>query len=707
MSAMPAPTFATAPDLALFAPVLDAAARLGCHPGHLNRRCKAELAASGMAVKAADPSRPGPPRWYVRRTLDPRLSTDATMRISLADAELTGFTGKQQTLTRQRVACVKRFRQAKRDDRRPVKQWLGELLDRLGAEFPDLPLSRSHLYRWDATYHGPADTVKLIDARGGDRKSVSAAAAWAYFRDLYLHQNQPTVAQCWQTVRDRAAAEGWGWCSLGRCREQLDRRIPPQVQARHRDPGLYRRQLAPFIEQRAEAADAGQMWIGDDKQLDLVCRFQGQLIRPWMSVWMDWRTRRVGGWILTGSPNSTTILAALRHGLKDPANFGGPEMVWTDNGKAYDCWQLHGQTKKQRLARIPASEDDPRRRGIFAALQIEPHFATPFNPNGKARLERWFRTLERFCRTFDTYTGDGPDTKPERLKEILASPAAIPSFDQVYQRLAPHVAGYNARAEHAKDDLCDEAGRPISPDEAMARWCQSRRVHDDAALDLLLMAWHKPLTVSRNGVSLSLRGRTFHYGQFSPELAPFKALRRADRPAVLVSFDPHDLDWVRVYDADYRYVCTAPMNQLGGMHRAGKIGLEHVAELNRRKARYDRAQRDRAELGDGITQAFTPEEQLMCIAGERPKANVVAADPQPTMRLVSTPLDGQAAAVGRAERTAAAVADATPPRQSAMERLREKQGAELADRGLPPEALDEVPSDPWKRLRDKPRRLHG
>src|SRR5690606_9041087 len=98
----------------------------------------------------------------------------------------------------------------------------------------------------------------------------------------------------------------------------------------------------------------------------------------------------------------------------------------------------------------------------------------PFNPNGKSRLERWFRTLDAFSRRFDTYTGRSIDTKPERLKSVLARPHLIPAFDLVYERLKAHIAGYNANARHKRRDLA-HAGERISPNDALAQWTETRR----------------------------------------------------------------------------------------------------------------------------------------------------------------------------------------------------------------------------------------
>ena len=78
---------------------------------------------------------------------------------------------------------------------------------------------------------------------------------------------------------------------------------------------------------------------------------------------------------------------------------------------------------------------------------------------------------------------------------------------------AAFIDDHNHNADHAIDDLSDN-GVKISPNRRIyANWCGTRRVMaDPAALDLLLAHWSKPLTVGRNGISLTIGGRTLHYG---------------------------------------------------------------------------------------------------------------------------------------------------------------------------------------------------
>lgn len=629
-------------DWSMLMPAAQAAAKLGVQRDHFTRLCRDKLSRQSLAVLATPPQG-GQEQWFVRRDYDPRL----TARDGGADwltPDLAGFTAKQQEKAIVRRACVEELRRARSSWPGAASEWMPRLLSQLHERF-GLRVSRSALYEWDTKYRRPADLAKLIDTRGGDRHGGADAAAWDAFRDLFLHANQPSIRHVWQIVGDMAKENGWQWCSLFSCRRQLDDRIPPEVQLKHREPAKWRQKLRPFIAQDAESWPAGECYIGDHKQLDLICRWQGTLIRPWLTAWMDWRTRRITGWVLSDNPNSRTILAALRHAMQDERNNGGPRSVWIDNGRDYDAWLFHGQTKQQRRASVRPAVDEPRAHGIFNMLSIDAHFSIAFNPNGKARLERWFRTLESFSRSFATYTGDGPDTKPEQLNKILEAAHRVPAFESIYERIGAFITGYNADTDHSIEDMIDDAdGVRLSPDMAMARWCGTRHVmRDPEALNYLMLHWHKPLTVGRNGISLVIRGQALHYGQFNAALTPFKAAKKQDRKPIIVAYDPHDLRSIRVHDDQFHYICTAGMNGVGGMHGRDAFSVDHVAQLNRDKATYERSLKHVAE--HSLTSTLTNEERIADIAataGNKQRASQPAA-----LRIRQTPLDGQAKEIER------------------------------------------------------------
>lgn len=683
-----------APDPRLLVSSTEAAPLLGCDLGHLRRLCREELARKGLAFFLAPPEG-GQARWYVHRDYDPRLIPGPLGQLHREPA-LDGFTHRQQATARQRRECVAALREARASWPGDVRDWMPRLVGQLRARFPALKLTAPTLYRWDKLYQRPADLPKLIDGRGGNRRGRDSAEAWDAFRDLYLHPNRPAAATCWREVKRLAEANGWRWCNKRSCYAQLDERVPPEVQELHRNPAAWRKQLRPTIAQDPEAWRAGECWVGDHKQLDLWCRWGGTVIRPWLTTWMDWRTRRVCGWVLSDCPNSTTILAALRHGLLDPANMGGPAAVWIDNGRDYDAWLFHGQTKRERRARVKPAVDEGRAAGVFGMLSIDPHFSVPFNPNGKSRQERWFRTLGEFCKLFDTYAGEGVETRPERLNAVLADPRLVPAFEAVRDRLAAHVRGYNANADHARADLSD-GGERLSPDAAMARWCRTKRVPaDPAALELLLAHWHKPVTVGRNGITINVAGVPLHYGQFDLRLSRFKARRKADRRELRVAYDPHDLRTVRVFDpaAGMDLVGVVEMNQLGGRHGSDPISRAHVAELNRQKAAYAKGLRHDPELS--LTSVLTTEERLGELAAARPPAPPPPPPqtPPPSLQIRPTPLDGRAEAVRREELRRAVGESGRPAerRPSVFDRLRGQTPAPRPPAPDRPSWLDVIPA---------------
>ena len=657
-------------DLSAYVPLADAARRIGVNADHLGRRCKVELEGVRLA-KLDTPSGGGRPCWFVRESyIQSRIAGTTPAADKLPGT--VGLTLKQRNGMFQRWACVRRLRD---EQAKPLSLiQIDRLVSQLRAEFPAIRISRSLLYRWNRTAKTAADAIALADTRGGEQVQSSSPDAWAAFADYFLHQNRPTVRHVWKLVKALAAKNDWKWPSYGAVSRQLPKRIPIEVQAANRQPGKYRKQLAPYIAQDAESWRAGELWIGDHKQLDLICSWRDTLIRPWLTAWIDWRTRKVVGHVLSDCPNSSTILAALRSGIKDPSNFGGPAQVKIDNGKDFDSYALHGRTKRMRRSRVAPRIDEARAHGIFPLLKISASFGTRFSPNSKSRIERLFGDTGSFCKEFPTYTGNSVETKPECLNKILANLGDVPTFETVRDRLAAFLCDHNANTDHQIDDLI-EAGRRLSPADAFARWCDTRRVlADPEALDLLLMQWSKPVTVGRNGIAVAHSGRALHYGQFAPELSPFKALRKADRPLLNVSYDPDDLRSIHVYDEKYRHVCIARMNVIGG-----KLSKEDLASVCRAKANYARGLRHIAEYS--LTSVMSTEEQLADAAAqrradERQRQAATAAPAPSRMKIVATPLDGQAKRIER-------------------EKLRDTFG-----HGSP----DAPPVDPWELLKNMPPR---
>jgi len=613
----------------------EAAQRLGLTGRRVAQLCESDLAKRGLALKVqlrelGDRK----PRWYIARRYDLRLAFgQAGNAYQLPD--LSAYTDAQVEQAWQRAACVDQFNQARRTWSGRQQDWLPTLCAKLREQYPALKFNERTLRACQAKYRTPRDLEKLIDTRGGNQLGEADPAAWEFFRRLFLNEKCLSMQVCWEQTRDAARENGWKWTSYKQCTRLLNRKIPPEMQAKYRTPRVYRQNFAPYLEQRVDAWEANQCWVGDNSPLDLWCRVGKRIFRPVITAWMDQRTRRIVGWKLTESPDASVITAALRQGIIDPAGMGPPEHVWIDNGKDYDSYSLHGQTKKQRLSRRNLKVSEERIGGILQHLGITAHWSLAHNPNGKSGMERWFGTLhDRFDRLFSTYCGKDTQHKPESLNAFLRErPDQVPTFEHVQQRLKEFIAGYNAKEENASKYLCID-GQQLSPDQAMARLCTQRRVlADERALNLLMQQWGRPVRVGRNGVRIAPKGVIMSFGQLEPALMEFKGTDRR----VHVAYDPEDLRSVRVFDERWRFICEARSNFVRSA--SDPLKLPELKDALAEKKRYTRAKREYAK---GTHHEYLTTEEIASLEAARKarEERTPPADPPP-MTIVQTPFDGQ------------------------------------------------------------------
>ena len=215
-----------------------------------------------------------------------------------------------------------------------------------------------------------------------------------------------------------------------------------------------------------------------------------------------------------------------------------------------------------------------------------------------------------------------------------------------------HVAQQNqSHLMHQINDLIDEAsggGQRLSPDQAMERWCTTRRVMaDPAVLDLLMQHHHKPVPVTRNGISIIVAGQRITYGNFNPALAPYKRLEKHSRPKLNVTYDPHDLRSIRVYTTEWKFIAEAAMNEAGGLHSNRAIDRQIVADLNRRKRHYAKSLK---VVRQNRHMEYLTDSEMLAIKS-REDAVAEAPRDQP-LRVVQTPLDGQSKTVKNAAASA-------------------------------------------------------
>jgi len=142
---------------------------------------------------------------------------------------------------------------------------------------------------------------------------------------------------------------------------------------------------------RREAAKPNSIWQVDHAQLDIkLLRGDGSVAKPWLTIVIDDYSRAVAGYYLVfDPPSSLRTTLALRQGIwrkGDPhwQICGIPDVLYTDNGSDF---------RSKHLEQVAAD------------LKIRLIFSTPGQPQGRGRIERFFRTVnEMFLCDLDGYT---------------------------------------------------------------------------------------------------------------------------------------------------------------------------------------------------------------------------------------------------------------------------------------------------------------
>lgn len=481
-------------------------------------------------------------------------------------------------------------------------------------------LSWQTLYRWMELYR-KYGLMGLVDSRGSSNiaEPIFSPEASNELLRHYLTPNKKSLKQCYQIVLhlNKDGSKGWQIPALRTVHKWVEKNVPEPVIILHRQgKKAYEALCAPYIQTDVSDVAPGSYWIGDHHQFDFWIRYKNQWIRPWVTMWMDMRSRAMVGWYISPNPNQTTVLISMRSGIE---KYGPPDAVKIDNGKDYDSQMFTGITKSQRKA---GQLDEYLVSGIYGAMNITASFAQPYHPQAKA-VERLFATIEsQFGKTFETYCGKNPENRPEDLKDKLQQQAVIDralDFTTLTEKFAAYVDVYNNTA-HSGNGM---DGR--TPQQVM-NMRLSKRVISSDILDMLMCVWSGKLTVGKNGI----RFKGLLYGQYEPRLLQYFG------KDVRVAYNPHDIRMVTVYDYAnlMNRLCIAEQNQLVKYNQ--EVGEETLREAIAKKSAITKAHKNWIDARG---------EQYMSVTDLTIKAladSTVEAEPlrnMPSIRPVKTPLD--------------------------------------------------------------------
>ena len=338
--------------------------------------------------------------------------------------------------------------------------------------------------------------IKSLTPKHGQKKNFFhswSKPALNFALETYLKQGCPNITDTYKIVLAMAAVNSdWKIGSYDSLVDAIGRINKATVVLARQGKKKFRAGRVKKILRNYEEIPPNFMWCGDHHIFDIFVKVQDskggwKALRPWITAWMDVRSRSLMGWVISFNPNSQTIAMALAHGISDKndPNFpqhGLPNSTYVDNGKDYRAERLNGKIVEignidypeiiEKFAALgidpfyidleydPESDIWKKKRGkkeivvkgvrvggVYATLGIGHRFATVYSPWAKL-IERFFRNVvQSFSRSLPGWCGSTPDQRPEKLANelktgnILTLEEFIPKFynyiTNVYHK-SPH-----------------------------------------------------------------------------------------------------------------------------------------------------------------------------------------------------------------------------------------------------------------------------
>jgi hypothetical protein len=464
---------------------------------------------------------------------------------------------------------------------------------------------------------------------------------------------------------------------------RLARQFLPRVMRDHARLGE-KRALArrgPYIPRSHAGLQVNDIRFWDFRRLNVRTWIEadGRLYRPFLCAGLDAASRDVV-FNFDLYPSAQLFKSTLRMAL---LKWGTAREEWCDNGREFSCEEVAGRDFRAWTERF---EIDDECTSIFDKLGSTLHYCLVENPTGKADLERFFQTFDRFERTFPGSTGEKAGNRPQRLKEeerehmefCAGARARTPllRFDVLFQLLQEMIEFRYRHRKHTGDSMYRR-----TPAQVQAAFLGERRIPRAEELDILL--WHrKTVTARGDKVAFLYHGRSLIFR--SEQL-----LALPGDGSVEVHLDPINADRALAF-ANGRVIVLQPVNPTGGQSTA------QVKDEIQRKRKLEKAIR-RATLAGSVLVPVASPARVLAMAKVQADAKNAALDAErrDVRREVSIPAYAKAASVVR---------NAAPQHgeiSSSEWIMRHGQPDEIPDPAEEPVFTSRVEAEEWQKAKQK------
>jgi hypothetical protein len=254
---------------------------------------------------------------------------------------------------------------------------------------------------------------------------------------------------------------------------------------------------------------------GDHHLFDFVITHEGRIFRPWLTMFIDMRSRKITGWHIDTVPNTLTIMRAFSMSVETCGLF---ENLLIDNGKDFKSAWFAGSGANMRWEEqrtSPEKETLDFIEGVLHDCGTKAHFATPYRGQSKP-IERAFRTIiELFSREQEFYVGSNTVDRPADTKLFWGKINGRDRIDVTYtlsqlrEDFSKFVTWFNSTWEHSGQGMDGK-----TPEAVFAANLEVKREMPEA-MRKYVFAIRERRTVQREGVCID------HISYYNEQLTRF------------------------------------------------------------------------------------------------------------------------------------------------------------------------------------------
>jgi hypothetical protein len=424
-----------------------------------------------------------------------------------------------------------------------------------GLLLPDIheelgSVKRSTLYNWLSA----ATPENLTPQHGRLGQSKITDHEKNILFTLLLHQNRLKIAYGITLAKEYLKKKNFESPSS----PATLRRFVDEFKTEHYDLWILKREgekalndkVAPYAERDPMLLEVGEGLVADGHRLNfqVIHPVTGKPCRAALVLFWDWRSSYPLGWEIMIEENIQSVASALRNAILALGKI--PKWVYLDNGKAFSA----------KIFTEEIDFEDGELPGMFARLNINYHFALPYNAQSKP-IERIFGILnEQLERLIPSYTGASINDKPAWTKrnEKLAQSAHdpwIPTIKEAGNLIRAWRDRYAERPSRGRDDrrpidiFNEGKGPSVDPNE-LIYLMMDRKIKNTHRNGITWLGWHwfneamyglKDRVVMKYSLCDLSQVAIFHKNEFLCWAKPVEAVH----PMASESENPKDMEAVK------------------------------------------------------------------------------------------------------------------------------------------------------------------